>query len=135
MAGRSLKLLAAALIFIALGLAIWMLAEKPAEEISVSILESVGSCGGGDVGLSLVKYKEGYAEILFREPANTPCHSHVIKNVKISQEGRVKVEIELELKKTAKVCVQCLGIIETRIRIGPLEKGSEIVVNGRSLRI
>jgi len=136
MAGFSPKLgVLAALLIIVLGLAIWMFSEKSSEAISVSILESAGRCGAGSSELSLVRYDGEYVEVVFKEPANTPCYSHVIKGVKISRDLHPRIEISLELKKTSEVCIECLGIVETRLKIGPIERGSEIVVNGLAIRI
>ena len=40
------------------------------------------------------------------------------------------IDITLELESTSDACVECVGLIESRIRVGPVERGTEIVVNG-----
>ena len=34
------------------------------------------------------------------------------------------------LESTSDACDDCVGLIESRIRVGPVERGVEIVVNG-----
>lgn len=71
-----------------------------------------------------------YAIVTFQESAGVPCFRHVISQVIILERDPIIVDITLELESTAEFCVECVGLIESRIRIGPVERGIEIVVNG-----
>ena len=121
---------------ISLGLAIFTLSSitRPptSNQVSVEILKSQGKCGVSAAELSLMAFNGDYALVRFREPATVPCFQHVIAGVEYSPG---KVRITLKLQRTSEICVQCVGVIETELRIGPVAPGTEITVNNMSIKV
>jgi len=106
-----------------------------AGEVSVVVLNSTGRCGGGESELVLLSFDGQYAVIRFVGPASNPCHRHVVDEVKSLPTEPLTVVIKLRTEKTSDVCIQCTGEIETRLKLGPLESGCEIEVNGLRIKV
>jgi hypothetical protein len=103
---------------------------KTGPSISISIVSSEGRCGNLESPLlTLEKESEGYVLLRYLEGANVPCYRHVIDKGDILEKWPPIIEITLKLESTSDVCVECIGIIETILRIGPVPDGTEIVVN------
>ncbi len=124
---------------ISLGLAIFLLSTYPhkltAESVSVIILESRGNCGSPVKALSLLGFDGEYAVIKFEESATVPCFRHVLQGIEVIPGNPTKVKITLKLEKTSDICIQCVGVIESELKIGPIKPGTEIIVNGVSLGV
>lgn len=104
---------------------------KTEPSISISIVSSDGMCGDLENPLlTLEEGSEGYVLLRYLEPANIPCYRHVIDKSVILEKWPPIIEITLKLESTSDVCDQCIGIIETVLRVGPVPDGTEIVVNG-----
>ena len=113
----------------------------------VEIVESGGECGVQEMPtLSLVRKREvGEGNeyvvwVAYREQARDPCNIHAVKgDVIILPIDPPIIRITLELQRTSEVCVQCVGVVETVIRIGspdyPIPAGTKIEINGLSLVI
>jgi len=101
------------------------------EGVCVRIVSSSGSCAvGGEGGVTAVADR-AYALVTYREGAPNPCAFHAISSVSVSAPDRT-VEVTLTLQRRKVICVQCVGVIATTLRIGPLEPGEwTIVVNER----
>ena len=106
-----------------------------AGEVSVVVLNSTGRCGGGESELVLLSFDGQYAVIRFIEPTSNPCYRHVVESVRILQTEPATIIVKLRTEKTSEVCIQCTGIVETRLRLGPLKAGCEIEVNGLRIKV
>jgi len=105
----------------------------------VTVLESRGTCGVlEEPKLSYVRV-DNYVILIYREQASVPCYRHVITSTAILERYPPIINITLELERTSDICVECIGVIETILRVGPLEgpgapntfpDGTDIVVNG-----
>ena len=60
------------------------------------------------------------AIVTFQESAGILCFRHVISQVFIRERKPAIIDITLELESTSDACVECLGLIESRIRVGPV---------------
>ena len=99
-------------------------------EPTVSILECDGRCGDLAEPVLMLEREGDDAILTFQESAGVPCFRHVISQVFILERKPPIIDITLELESTSDACVECVGLIESRIRVGPVESGVEIVVNG-----
>ncbi len=99
-------------------------------EPTVSILECDGRCGDLAEPVLMLEREGDDAILTFQESAGVPCFRHVISQVFILERKPPIIDITLELESTSDACVACVGLIESRIRVGPVESGVEIVVNG-----
>ena len=93
---------------------------------------SDGGCGNLETPLLTLekeKDREGYVLLRYQEGANVPCYRHVIEKRVILEKWPPIIEITLKLESTSNVCIECIGIIETVLQIGPVPDGTEIVVN------
>jgi len=106
-----------------------------AGEVSAVVLNSTGRCGGGEPELVLLGFDGQYAVIRFLEPTSNPCYRHVVESVRILQTEPATIIVKLRTEKTSEVCIQCTGIVETRLRLGPLKAGCEIEVNGLRIKV
>lgn len=97
---------------------------------SISILECNGSCG--DILEPSIEFeREGDLVILtYREPTSVPCFRHVIENTIIRERFPPSIDIELGLESTSDQCIECVGVVETIIRVGPIPIGTDVAVNG-----
>ena len=73
--------------------------------------------------------------VSFEEPVANPCYRHVIEEVEVIQGEPLRIIVKLRLEKTSEVCIQCLGLVETRLRIGRLSDGAVITVNGLEIAV
>lgn len=101
----------------------------------VNILKSVGSCGGQEnPSLDIVERvltDGGYiVTLLYREGASSPCYKHHLAQAVVQESYPPRVVITLELEPTSDICILCLGIVETRLLVGPYPAGTVIDVNG-----
>jgi len=106
-----------------------------------SIIDSSGRCGTLEkpilkiVEKKPVNEENGYVvTILYSEQTSVPCYRHVIENSYLLKRYPPIVEISLKLESTSDVCIECVGVVETLIKIGsrdnPIPEGTEIKVNG-----
>jgi len=105
----------------------------------ITVLGSRGTCGVlEEPELSYVRINN-YVLLIYREQASVPCYRHVITSTAILERYPPIINITLELERTSDICIECIGVIETILRVGPLEgpgapntfpDGTEIVVNG-----
>ena len=109
--------------------------QKPQAGISVSILDSRGRCGEGEPAVKLLESEGEYVVVGFEEPVANPCYRHVIEEVEVIQGEPLRIIVKLRLEKTSEVCIQCLGLVETRLRIGRLSDGAVITVNGLEIAV
>ena len=100
------------------------------QEPTVSILECDGRCGDLAEPVLMLERVGDDAIVTFQESAGVPCFRHVISQVFILERKPPIIDITLQLESTSDACVECVGLIESRIRVGPVERGTEIVVNG-----
>ena len=101
----------------------------------VKISSSAATCGVAQ-GLKLT-VGVGYNELLIivREGAPDPCYRHKLQWYELDMDKRI-LSIALDLERTSQICVQCLAVVETKIRAGPLPEGEwTVIVNGVSKRI
>ncbi len=103
---------------------------EPIDQPTVSILECDGRCGDLAEPVLMLEMDGDDAILTFQESAGVPCFRHVISQVFILERKPPIIDITLELESTSDACVECVGLIESRIRVGPVESGVEIVVNG-----
>lgn len=104
---------------------------KSRNEPNVTIINSTGRCGDLEKPLlSFEREDDDYIILKYLESANVPCNRHNIKESIILERWPPQIEITLELESTSDVCVECIGTIETTLRVGPVPSGTEIVVNG-----
>ncbi len=103
---------------------------EPIDQPTVSILECDGRCGDLAEPVLMLERDGDDAIVTFQESAGVPCFRHVISQVFILERLPPIIDITLELESTSDACVECVGLIESRIRVGPVERGTEIVVNG-----
>ena len=99
-------------------------------EPSISIVNSAGSCG--DLEKPLLAFERGgqYVFLRYFESAGVPCYRHVIDKSFILERFPLIINLTLKLESTSDTCVECIGVIETLLRVGPVSEGTEIVVNG-----
>ena len=123
-----------AAVAISLGFYIFLLQvppdSEPIDQPTVSILECDGRCGGLAEPVLMLERDGDDAILTFQESADVPCFRHVISQVFILERKPPIIDISLELESTSDACDDCVGLIESRIRVGPVERGVEIVVNG-----
>ncbi|MCZ6647870.1 MAG: hypothetical protein O7B30_01305, partial [Thaumarchaeota archaeon] len=98
------------------------------QEPTVSILECDGRCGDLAEPVLMLERVGDDAIVTFQESAGVPCFRHVISQVFILERKPPIIDITLQLESTSDACVECVGLIESRIRVGPVERGTEIVV-------
>ena len=105
---------------------------EPIDPPTVSILECEGRCGGLAEPVLMLERDGDDAILTFQESAGGPCFRHVISQVFILERKLSIIDITLELEaiSDSAPCRDCVGLIESRIRVGPVESGVEIVVNG-----
>lgn len=103
---------------------------EPLDQPIVSILECNGRCGDLAEPVLMLERDGDDAILTFQESAGVPCFRHVISQVFILERKPPIIDITLELESTSDACIECVGLIESRIRVGPVERGVEIVVNG-----
>jgi len=132
---RIIVFVALALALVGVAILLSQLLIRTSPGVSVTILDSRGRCGEGEPAVRLLESEGGYIVVGFEEPVANPCHRHVIREVEVVPGEPSKIIVKLKLEKTSEVCVQCLGIVETRLRIGPVEEGAVILVNGLELRV
>ncbi|NIM46089.1 MAG: hypothetical protein GTN80_09895 [Nitrososphaeria archaeon] len=104
-------------------------------EPSISIVRSDGKCG--DLEKPLLAFEREGENVILRylESANVPCYRHVIDKSVILERWPPIIDITLKLESTSDVCVECIGTIETVLRVGPVPDGTEITVNGLSVTV
>ncbi len=97
---------------------------------SISILECNGTCG--DIREPSLEFeREGDSVILtYREPTSVPCFRHVLEDTIIRERFPPSIDIELGLESTQDQCIECVGVVETIIRVGPIPAGTDVAVNG-----
>ncbi len=99
-------------------------------EPTISIVSSDGRCGDlEEPFLTLDKDADGYVLLQYLESANVPCYRHVILEKVILERWPTIIKITLEFESTSEVCVECVGTIDTTLRVGPISEGTEIIVN------
>jgi len=74
-----------------------------------------------------------YVLLRYRESASVPCYRHVIVETLILDRLPPLIDVKLRLEPTSDICVECIGVIETTLRVGPVASRAEISVN--NLRI
>lgn len=104
-----------------------------------SVLESRGICGTLEKPeLSYVRVGD-YVLLIYREQADSPCYRHTMPIVTELTIWPPIIVITLNLERTSDICVKCVGVIETILRVGPLRgpgnvttvpDGTKIDVNG-----
>ncbi len=110
----------------------------------VQIVDSSGRCGVQEKPkLEIVDKKPvngggGYVVVvLYSEPTSVPCYRHVLDSMYVLKRYPPIVEISLRLEATSEICVECVGVVNTLIKIGssdnPIPEGTEIRVNGLSV--
>jgi len=108
---------------------------------NIVIEDSSGRCGSQEkpkleiVDKKPVNNGEGYIVVIaYSEQTNVPCYRHVVENIYVSPRNPPVIVVNLKLEPTSEICIQCVGVVETLIRIGsagePIPEGTEIRVNG-----
>ncbi len=103
--------------------------------LGITILESVGRCGQVESpSLEVVGIEQrgdGFiVTLVYRESVPNPCYRHhIIKSI-LTSSYPPTLYITLGLEATSEICIQCLGVIETKIQIDILPAGTVIVING-----
>lgn len=107
---------------------------EPVKKISVGgkelveLISSHGKCGYQEEPSLEVKVEGGFATATYRTGHANPCGRFTLSGYNLS--GK-RIEVRLSLVDTASICIQCVGLIEAELRIGPLTPGSyELCVNG-----
>ncbi len=102
----------------------------------VSVLGSRGSPGMlEEPQISYIRV-EDYVLVIYREQASVPCYRHVVAETKILERWPPIIDITLELERTSEICIEVIAVIESVLRVGPLDgpdampDGTDIVVNG-----
>jgi len=112
----------------------------------VEIEKSAGRCGVLEKpSLAIIKKEkisdEGYIVWLsYKEGTSVPCFRHVIEGDIITLLIHPPIfKINLGLERTSDICVECVGVVETIIRVGsqnrPIPEGTKIEVNGISVAV
>jgi len=105
----------------------------------VSVLGSRGACGVLETPEISYVRADDYVLVIYREQASVPCYRHVITRSVVLERWPPIIDISLNLERTSDICVECLGVIESVLRVGPLQgsdgamtipNGTDIVVNG-----
>ncbi len=98
-------------------------------------VRSSAACGAGtgrDVTVA-VGYNEIFVRI--REGAPNPCYRHRVEWYELDMDRRI-LRIVVGLEKGTEACIQCLGVVETEIRAGPLPEGEwTVIVDGIARRV
>ena len=108
--------------------------------IGIEILSSRGMCDSQEApSLSIIRKDsiggEYFVVLSYREPTNDPCYTHTLADTIILEKYPPIVKINLKLERTADVCVKCLGVVETLIKIGPIPEGTEIEIGEVMVRV
>lgn len=99
-------------------------------EPTITIVSSDGRCGDLDEPLLTFTREGEYVLLRYLEATSVPCYRHVVVKSVVLERWPPIIDITLELESTSEVCVECVGIIETTLRVGLVPDGVEIVVNG-----
>jgi hypothetical protein len=107
----------------------------------VDVAESLGSCG--EMERPSLKVVERFPSgdgftvtLVYRENAPNPCNRHYVVESFFLTSHPPQLHITLGLKATSAVCIQCLGVVETVIKVRTvLPAGTVIVVNGLSVAV
>lgn len=100
---------------------------KAGEGYAVELISSTGRCGYQEEPSLDVEVDGSFAIATFRLGHANPCGRFVLSGYSI--EGN-RVEVKLSVIDTSEICVQCMGVIEAKLRIGPLSPGSyELCIN------
>lgn len=104
----------------------------PDEQVnpSISILECNGSCG--DLAEHTIEFERvgDFVLLTYREPTSVPCFRHVVEDTVIRERFPPSIDIELGLESTDDQCIECVGVVQTIIRVGPIPVGTDVAVNG-----
>ncbi|MEM2290769.1 MAG: hypothetical protein QW711_03955 [Candidatus Korarchaeum sp.] len=94
----------------------------------VELLSSSGRCGYQEDPSLRVRVEGSFAYANYSLGHANPCGRFVLSSYEISGS---KIRVNLRMVDIGEICVQCMGVIEAKLRIGPLAEGSyELCVNG-----
>ncbi len=98
--------------------------------MEVRILESVGMNRMADEPRIEYAWSGDNVIITFLEDAPNPCYKHELRK---AEKLDSTVSITLELKETSEVCIQVLGMVRTKLLIGPIQPSTKIIINGEEV--
>ena len=97
----------------------------------IFIVKSDGRCAYSNEKNQLTFERKGeYVLLRYSQMTNIPCFRHLIENYVILKRNPPIVNITLGTEATSQYCIECIGLIETVLQIGPIPIGTDIIVNG-----
>ncbi|RDD53014.1 MAG: hypothetical protein BA066_06630 [Candidatus Korarchaeota archaeon NZ13-K] len=96
-------------------------------ELKVELLSSSGRCGHQEEPSLKIDVEGSFAYATYSSGHANPCGRFVLSGYNISG-GRINIYLRILDK--GEICIQCLGILEAKLRIGPLPEGRyELCIN------
>ncbi|MCS7103561.1 MAG: hypothetical protein NZ992_06750 [Candidatus Korarchaeum sp.] len=93
----------------------------------VELISSSGRCGYQEEPSLIVKVEGNFAYANYSLSYANPCGRLVLSGYEMHGN---RISVSLRIVDTSEICVQCIGVLEAELKIGPLQEGSyELCIN------